>query len=634
MAKCVKIDARKGYIELGDDYGLLKGYHKSQMGFWGFKGDSSSFRSLAGSAELRSSLARVIGYFCTETIPYELEASATNLLDTMVKEQADFDSRLAAARLLKDGNPDASLLAEIGDFLSKHVSRVLKVHQETALSHLLTMGSGANFSVPGSGKTTVVLCAFEHLRLAGRANLIFVVGPPSCFGPWRHEYRQVLGREPAVSVLAGTNRTTRQAVYQSPVSDDGPLLLTTYHTLLNDGAMIETFLRRSDVRAYFVLDEAHYVKQLQGKWAEAALNVARLACSRCVLTGTPMPRSHADVFNLVDFLWPDCDLIDSETRTRIVLHEESGNDEQARKMLRDKLYPLFYRVTKNDLQLSPPVFHEPIVVEMNPNERLVYDAIITRIRRFAERDYLLNIEFVDRLRKARMMRLRQCISNVGLLLTAIGGYDEDLLGDEIDLARIIARYEEIETPAKCMALRRLIRVLRGRGEKVVIWSNFVGTLKLIRRTLIQDGHCCKLIYGAVPVEHEGIRDEETRERIRDEFADPQSGLDILIANPAACAESISLHKTCHHAVYYDLSYNCGQYLQSLDRIHRVGGSEEISPHYFFVQYRNTVDADIMGNLQAKARRMYEAMEDDYAIQSLDMFDDTDEILAYERIFLS
>lgn len=627
MGKRVKIDARKGYIQLVDDYGLLKGYHKSQMGFWGFKGDSSSFRALAGCAELRSILARVVGYFRTETIPYELEAAATHLLDTMAKEQARCDARLAAARHLKERNADSSPIAEVRAFLSKHISRVLKVHQERALSHLLTIGSGANFSVPGSGKTTVVLCAFEHLRLAGSANVLFVVGPPSCFGPWKHEYRQVFGREPAVSILAGTDRTTRQAVYESPVSDYGPLFLTTYHTLLNDSAMIETFLSRSDVSAYFVLDEAHYVKQLQGKWAEAALNVGRLACARCVLTGTPMPRSHADVFNLVDFLWPDCDLIDSETRTRIVLHEESGNHERARELLKDKLYPLFYRVTKNDLQLSPPIFHEPIVVEMNPNERLVYDAIITRIRRFTEREYLLNIEFVDRLRKARMMRLRQCTSNVGLLLTAIGGYDEDLLGDEIDLARIIARYEEIEAPAKIMALRRLIRAVRERGEKVVVWSNFVGTLKLIRHSLIQDGHCCKLIYGAVPVEHNGIRDEETRERIRDEFADPRSGLDILIANPAACAESVSLHKTCHYAVYYDLSYNCGQYLQSLDRIHRVGGSEEISPHYFFLQYRNTVDADIMANLQAKARRMYEAMEDDYAIQSMDMFDDTDEILS-------
>ena len=39
----------------------------------------------------------------------------------------------------------------------------------------------------------------------------------------------------------------------------------------------------------------------------------------------------------------------------------------------------------------------------------------------------------------------------------------------------------------------------------------------------------------------------------DEFLNLESGLDILVANPAACAESISLHKSCFNAIYYDLS---------------------------------------------------------------------------------
>lgn len=41
----------------------------------------------------------------------------------------------------------------------------------------------------------------------------------------------------------------------------------------------------------------------------------------------------------------------------------------------------------------------------------------------------------------------------------------------------------------------------------------------------------------------------TREEIIQEFINPSSGVDVLIANPAACAESISLHKTCSHAIY-------------------------------------------------------------------------------------
>ena len=126
----------------------------------------------------------------------------------------------------------------------------------------------------------------------------------------------------------------------------------------------------------------------------------------------------------------------------------------------------------------------------------------------------------------------------------------------------------------------------------------------------------------------------TREKIINEFISLGSSLNILIANPAACAESISLHKTCFHAIYYDLSYNCAQYLQSLDRIHRVGGSENNQANYYYLQYENSIDNDIKANLDNKARKMYEVIEGDYNIYSLDMFENDSEIQAYTRLFVS
>jgi hypothetical protein len=44
----------------------------------------------------------------------------------------------------------------------------------------------------------------------------------------------------------------------------------------------------------------------------------------------------------------------------------------------------------------------------------------------------------------------------------------------------------------------------------------------------------------------------------------------LIANPAAAGEGISLHTICHNAIYADRSYVSTHYLQSIDRIHRLG----------------------------------------------------------------
>lgn len=73
-------------------------------------------------------------------------------------------------------------------------------------------------------------------------------------------------------------------------------------------------------------------------------------------------------------------------------------------------------------------------------------------------------------------------------------------------------------------------------------------------------------------------------------------------------------------------------MQSLDRIHRVGGSENKPAHYHFLQYAETFESDILANLQTKAVNMSRVIDQDYPIYSLDMFDEDDELEAYERLF--
>ncbi len=59
-------------------------------------------------------------------------------------------------------------------------------------------------------------------------------------------------------------------------------------------------------------------------------------------------------------------------------------------------------------------------------------------------------------------------------------------------------------------------------------------------------------------------------------------IDVLITNPHTLAESISLHKICHYAIYLEYSFNLTHMLQSRDRIHRLGITEEERPHYIYM----------------------------------------------------
>jgi SNF2 family DNA or RNA helicase len=626
------IDFQENTIFIEDPLSELKPNQVSQLHFWGFTKISEDNLYKYSSETVDTVLLKLLQYLDREEISYSLSQVCTEHISELSQTIEKFGKIRLLGKDYKDGKFDFDRFHEFELFIRQQVPRRLKEHQLKAAFHLYLIRNGANFSVPGSGKTTVILSVYEKLKSEGEVNVLFVVGPPACFGPWKKEFLLTFHRDPEWRVLAGGKQAERKSEYFTPASQRSELYLTTYQTLLNDQDEVRRFFRQKGVAPFLIIDEAHYIKQLEGNWANAVLNISKDAKYRCVLTGTPFPKSYTDVYNLFDFLWPGNNPLDTHSKVKIQVQEEIGNLEPARQILNEAIGPFFYRVRKSELNLIPPIFHPPFILQMNKYERTVYDAIENRIRNYSKQDYLRNIDLVNRLRRGRMTRLRQCVSNIKLLSVAVEGYEEDVIGGEPDLKRIICQYDKLETPGKLKYLNQFVRKLMDRKQKVVIWANFVGTLKQIVKSLTQAGFYCKLIYGDTPIEQTSVDEEETRENIRDEFVDPESGLDILVANPAACGESISLHKTCYNAVYYDLSYNCAQYLQSLDRIHRVGGSEVHQAHYYHLQYEDTIDHDIKENLDTKARKMYEIIEEDYVIYSLDMFGEDDELEAYQRLF--
>ncbi len=626
------LDIQNNQLIISDCNNSIDAVTKSQLSFWNFK---YVYANDAYIALIDHQLfLKVIRYFEKEDLKLELRPNASQYSKEIEIVSLNFENLKRTAIEYKNGNYDKLDFDEFREFVSANIKRTLKIHQLKAAYHLFILGNAANFSVPGSGKTSVVLTVYEKLKLSGKVNTLFVVGPPSSFGPWKNEFIETLGRRPNHIVLAGVSKNQRKNFYYDIPENSAELYLTSFQTILSDRKEVGQFLKQKHIKAFFIVDEAHYIKQIKGNWAQSILQLSEKALYRCVLTGTPMPKSYTDIFNLFDFLWPNQQPISSNDKTLIKLNEERGNTQSVKNILDKHIGPLFYRVRKSDLKLTQQNFIEPYSIEMGQYEMTIYNAIFKRIRDYSKREFFKNIEFINRVGRGRIMRLRQAVSYPRLLSTAIDNYNEKLFDDLTDLKNIIIRYDSLEVPAKIKYLLILVKQLKKKHLKVVIWSNFIDTIKLIEKHLNQEEIYCKKIYGNTPVEGTSLKDEETREKIRDEFVNPNSGLDILIANPAVFAESISLHKTCHHAIYYDLSYNCAQYLQSLDRIHRVGGSETVEANYHFLQYKNTIDLDIKNNIDRKTKKMFDIIEEDYVIYSLNMTDPDGDEEAYKRIFLN
>lgn len=105
----------------------------------------------------------------------------------------------------------------------------------------------------------------------------------------------------------------------------------------------------------------------------------------------------------------------------------------------------------------------------------------------------------------------------------------------------------------------------------------------------------------------------------------------MIANPSACAESISLHVECHNAIYVDRTFNCGQFLQSLNRIHRVGLPEGIITHYWIPVLECAVEHIVDSRLQERQSTMYEFLGDESPVLGIDISEENEVIDSNEEL---
>lgn len=517
------------------------------------------------------------------------------ILDKIETKKEDQILKIKHLKDIKE-NTTRETLNEFSESLN-FLKRKLTDHQIKSSYHLFNCQSAANFSVPGSGKTSVVLAYYEKLKLEKKVDAIFLIGPKNCFYSWKTEFIETLGRDPKLNILKLFK--DRVQTYKNPIKSE--VYACHFITNTNDLELLKIFL--SSNKFLLVIDEAHYIKRIGGKWATAALELSKMSEYKVVLTGTPMPNEHKDFYNYFDFLYGENEIISSHDKARIDILVEKNNLEQASEILREKFNPFFIRISKKDLKLSPQIFNKPTIVNMNPIEQQIHDAIVTKIRGYPIKKYEQNIELIKKIRRARILRLRQNCSYVKNLLTAIKGDLKE--GDENltdGIANLISTYDDKEVPSKIESLKSIVLPIIKNKKKVLIWSSFLNTIELIKKHLQKENINIQVITGKT--------DLKKREDIKDQFNNKNSSIDAIIANPQACSESISLHKACNNAVYYDQNFNTAEFVQSMDRIHRVGGSVTEPVYYDFLHYENSVDEKVYKRVFAKANRQMQVIEED------------------------
>ena len=208
--------------------------------------------------------------------------------------------------------------------------------------------------MPGSGKTSVILAYFEKLRIENKVDAIFVIGPKNSFGSWETEFYENFNIDPKLKIL-GPNPDDRKIFYEKVLTSN--LILSHFSTVTKDLEFLTSFFKRNKI--LLVVDEAHYIKKIDGIWSNAILYLSKFVNFKVVLTGTPIPNDLRDVYNYLDFLYGQNKILSPEDKSRIEILLEKERNQEAIELLRDRIDPYFIRITKNDLNLSDQIFNTP-----------------------------------------------------------------------------------------------------------------------------------------------------------------------------------------------------------------------------------------------------------------------------------
>ena len=437
------------------------------------------------------------------------------------------------------------------------LSAELRPYQQHGLDFLTytasSLGIGAVLADDmGLGKTIQALAWLVHLReLEPDGGPSLVVCPASVVHNWEREAARFA---PGLRVLLLTSGKTRHELRREIPAHD--LIVTNYALLRRD---IEAW-RAVELRAA-ILDEAQNIKNPDAVVTRAAL--ALRARYRLALTGTPLENRALDLWSIMQFVNPGYLGIRSQFEGR---YDRIDAPPHVRTLLAAKLRPVLLRRTK--LEVAPELperIEERRDCEMTKEQRLLYLAELRRSRALVER--LSGAPGGITQNKihilAALTRLRQICCHPALA------------GGKVDLGS-----------GKFDALFELLEPLLAEGHKVLLFSQFVECLKLLKAEFTARGIAFHLLTGQT------VKRQQVVEAFQ---SDPQASVFLISLKAGGTGLNLT---AASYVVLFDPWWNPAVEAQAIDRTHRIGQDRTVIAYRMLTS--GTIEEKIWELQQRKA----------------------------------
>ncbi|HVV70236.1 MAG TPA: SNF2-related protein, partial [Verrucomicrobiae bacterium] len=387
-----------------------------------------------------------------------------------------------------------------------------------------------------------------------------VVCPTSLVANWLAETARFT---PELKVLALHGPERHAHFEQIPAHD---LIITSYALMRRDAERYRG-LEFDTV----ILDEAQHIKNRETQNAQAVKAVA--AKHRFVLTGTPIENSVLDLWSIFDFLMPGYLGNAKDFRERYELPITREKNPEAQERLARRLRPFMLRRLKQEVAPDLPAKLEQVsYCELTPEQRAVYQQFIE-----ASRKEILEAVGAQGMAKSRMvvltalLRLRQVCCDLRLL---------NLEG-----------LKPAETSGKLEMFGELLEEVIDGGHRVLVFSQFVGMLNLIKERLSAEGIDYCYLDGSTP----------DRGAVVQAF---QSSETIPVFLISLKAGGVGLNLTAADTViHFDPWWNPAVEDQATDRAHRIGQTRLVTSYKLIT--RDTVEEKIL-TLQSRKREIIRA----------------------------
>lgn len=376
----------------------------------------------------------------------------------------------------------------------------------------------------GLGKTFQVLLLLLYLKeqkIKKEPSLIVV--PTSVVYNWLAEIEKFTPTLKTLIISGGKKRVTKIKNIK-----EYDLIITSYALVRND---LEHYSKQSF--HYVILDEAQYIKNHKSLTCKAVKCLR--SKYRLALTGTPVENHLGELWSIFDFLMPG--FLSSYSFFKV--HYENNLDK-----LTLKIKPFILRRMKKDV-----ISELPAKTEINSYCKLT-----------AEQE-----ELYLKILKTQKKELLSLIEEKG-----IGGAQINILSILLRLRQVCCHPQllpgsSVKSSAKFELFKELLQTILDDGHKVVIFSQFVKMLAIIKKHLQKND---------IPFVYlDGSTQNKKRQGLINEFNNnPEQK--IFLCSLKAGGIGINL-TAANYVIIYDPWWNPAVEQQAMDRVYRLGQKKDV-----------------------------------------------------------